>query len=254
MGCGWLGLPLATHLISTGYTVFGSNRSLLKKEELAQKGIVPFIIDIDTLSQSSCIADFLKTDVLIVSITSKNYSSYEVLVDFIKNSPVKKVIFISSTSVYRSENAVVTEATTVDHESPLAAIENLFLNQSVFKVAIVRFAGLFGYTRKPSNFFASKTLNDPAGFVNLIHRDDCIEIIARIIQHNVWNQIFNACADSHPTKLAFYTKVAIDNGKQPPKFDDTKTHAYKIISNEKIKQSLNFTFKHNDLMNLIADE
>lgn len=254
MGCGWLGLPLATHLISTGYTVLGSTRSLIKKEELAQKGIIPFIIDIDALSQSPCISDFLTTDILIVALTSKNYSGYEALVDCIKKSSVKKVMFISSTSVYRAENSTVTEATIVDQESPLAAIENLFLNQSIFNTTIIRFAGLFGYTRKPSNFFASKILKDPGGFVNLIHRDDCIEIIARIIRSGIWNQIFNACADSHPTKLEFYTKVAIDNGKQPPKFDDTTPHAYKIVSNERIKQALNFKFSHNDLMHLRKDD
>jgi hypothetical protein len=43
-------------------------------------------------------------------------------------------------------------------------------------------------------------VQQPYAPVNLIHRDDCIGIINAIIEQNVWAEVFNGCADTHPFK------------------------------------------------------
>lgn len=248
LGCGWLGLPLAKDLLASGYRIKGSTRSIDRINVLAAAGIEPFIVTIDTVDQS--MKDFLQSGILIIDITSKDILHFNGLIRAIEKSPIEKVIFISSTSVYPSENKIMTEAAETDELiNPLVGIENMFLNSDKVKATIIRFAGLFGYDRKPGNFFRSgKTVQDPEAFVNMIHRDDCIALIKAILEQEVWGEIFNGCADSHPTKREFYTKAAKDIGAIEPAFERNTAASFKIVSNNKIKEQLGFICTFNDLM------
>lgn len=250
LGCGWLGKALAKHLIKNGYKVKGSTTTKSKKAELTSAGIDPYLINISNFKKGN--QRFFKSQYFIICITSKSVDNFKNLADEIKNSPIKNVIFISSTSVYKNTSTIVTENdVNALNTSPLLQIEKLFLNDTSFKTTILRFGGLFGYERRPGNFFNSgKVVPDPDTFVNLIHRDDCIRIIERIIEKDIWNEVFNCCANTHPTKRDFYTKAAIDIGNSPPELAKKSTTGYKIISSEKLKKRLNFNFIYNDLMNL----
>jgi len=116
---------------------------------LEKKGIEPFLIDI---SQSNLdVSKFLISDVLIIAVTSKNIQDFKNLIKKVEKSQVRKVLFVSSTSVYPFTNGIVTEETRIDN-TPLAEIENLFIDNSSFESTIIRFGGLFGYDRKPGNF------------------------------------------------------------------------------------------------------
>lgn len=246
LGCGWLGFPLAKHLMSKGFEVFGSTTSREKIALLNESGIQAFLVDISEYQQD--LSNFLASDLLVISITSKNIADIEQLIVRIENSGIQKVIFISSTSVYSNTNEIVTE-TTATNQSPLAEIEQLFIANRNFQTTILRFGGLIGYDRQPGNFVrADKAIEDPEGFVNMIHRDDCIAVIEQIIQKDVWNEVFNACADTHPTRRAFYAKEAAKLGKHSLVFNENSNNDYKIISSEKLKKQFGFQFKYGDLM------
>ena len=144
---------------------------------------------------------------------------------------------------------MVTE-TSPTQNTPLAEIENLFRTNNNFNTTIVRFSGLFGYNRKPGNFIKyDKQIESPEGFINLIHQDDCINIIEKIITTNCWNETLNACADSHPKRKEFYTKEVLKLRNEVPKINEKSLNEYKIVSNEKLKKLLQYEYKVNDLMN-----
>jgi nucleoside-diphosphate-sugar epimerase len=110
---------------------------------------------------------------------------------------------------------------------------------------------LIGYTRHPGNFFKKgKVVADPDARVNLIHRDDCIQIISQIIEQEAWGEIFNCCADTHPTKREFYTQAAESIGKPAPEFSNSDNKSFKIISNQKVKSFLDYQFLHPDVMKI----
>lgn len=248
LGCGWLGFPLAKHLLTKGFNVKGSTTSKENLTIFKTSNIAPYLIDLEYINDT--VLSFLKANILIISIPSKNTEGFKKLVSFIEKSSVKKVLFISSTSVYPSTNSLVTEQHKVLN-SPLVCIENLFTTNLHFKTTIIRFAGLFGYDRKPGNFFKNgRAIPNPNGFVNMIHQDDCVQIISEIIEKNCWNIIFNACADTHPTRREFYTKATIAIHQKKPEFIESTLTEYKIISSEKLKKTLNYTFKYADLMRL----
>ena len=248
LGCGWLGLPLATYLVEQGFIVKGSIRSAKKKPLLQSKKITPFLIDID--KEFAIDTDFLRTEVLVITIPSKNSQGFQYLISQIEKASIKKVIFISATSVYPTSENVLKE-TNKTLETSLALIEKLFLKNAGFETTILRFGGLFGKHRNPGNFFKNgRIIKNPEGVVNMIHQEDCIDIIHRIIEKGIATEVFNACADTHPTRRDFYTNATLKLGFQTPIFEENQPIQMKVICSEKLKNSLKFNFKHTDLLHV----
>ena len=75
-------------------------------------------------------------------------------------------------------------------------------------------------------------------------------IIDQIIEQSVWGDVFNCCADTHPTKREFYTQAAKNIGAAVPNFEESPVAQYKIISNQKVKRLLNYEFNYPDLMKI----
>lgn len=247
LGCGWLGKSLAKDLLKTGYSVKGSTTSSEKIGELEKLGVTPFLIDI---SLDTEIIEFLKADILIIAITNKSIDDFKMLISKIENADVKKLIFISTTSVYPQLNKVMTEKSETKN-SPHFLIEELFRNNINFKSTVIRFGGLFGGDRHPANWFANKReIPQPDGFVNMIHRYDCIKIIEEILKQDCFGETFNACVNHHPTRREFYERARKNKGIEPPIFKDEKELIWKIISSEKLQRKLGYTFKYNNLLKI----
>lgn len=258
LGCGWLGLPLAEKLIEGGFSVNGSTTSSDKIEILKQSGINPFLIQINENSISGNIQDFLKnSEVIIIDIPPKlrgtqkeNFvSKVNQIIKSIEGSKTKKVLFISSTSVYADDNSEIKDETIPqpDTESgtQMLEAENLLKDNPNFKTTILRFGGLIGNNRHPIHFLAGrKNIENPDAPINLIHQDDCIDIITKIIEKDIWNETFNAVAPFHPTRKEYYTRKAKELSLPLPEFtaDDSKG---KIIYSDKLKQLLNYQFTGN---------
>ena len=248
MGCGWLGKPLAISLMKQGFAINGSTTSEAKLSEFQEIGITPFLINLAYLKHN--ITAFLASEILIVALPSKDIEGFKNLICHVDKSAIKKVIFISSTSVYGNSEEVVTEESETLHAA-LTTIEMLFKNSTYFETTIIRFSGLFGYNRKPGNFFKDgRKIPNPDGFVNMIHQDDCIQLIEKVIEKNAWNQIFNGCADTHPTRKEFYTKCTLDIGLKNPEFEEVEQTNKKVISNNKSKEILGLSYQFGDLLKL----
>jgi len=198
------------------------------------------------------VRNFLRSQVLIINIPSKDIDGFKRLVNAIEHSEIESVLFVSSTSVYENQDTVISESDGAESQHhPLLIIEKLFRDSDEFETTIVRFGGLIGYNRHPGRFFrGNKVVNNPDSGVNLIHRDDCINIIEKIVANETWGEVFNACADSHPTKREFYTQAAGLLGAPAPIFAESDEEAFKIISNEKVKRVLDYSFVYPDLMTI----
>lgn len=238
LGSGWLGEPLTQNLQKQNTQLKVSSRSLKKNLEL--KNRQDYLVNIENLTEEVNI--FLDSEVLIINIPSKNVQAFRSLIQKIELSNVKKVLFISSTSVCRDKNLT----------NPCFEIENLFINSQVFETTILRFSGLIGYSRNPANFVKNKKVMQNANTkVNLIHRDDCIDIINAILEKNIWKVTLNATADTHPSKREFYTYVCQLADVNIPDFEDTNDESNYEVSNEKLKSILDYKFIHPDLMKIV---
>lgn len=259
LGCGWLGLPLAEHLIESGYSVNGSTRTKEGLSTLAEKGINPYLLVLDPEIKGESLDAFFESQILVINFPPERRediaSYHEIqalsLIDRIKASLIEKVVFVSSTSVYPDLNREVTEDETSMPTKPsgkaLLKFESLLNSCSEFETTVLRFAGLIGYDRNPGRFLAGKkeVANGEAP-VNLIHRDDCINIIQEIIEKDIWGETLNACSDIHPKRKDYYIDAANKMGLTPPVFIDTEKYSYKIINSGKLKSLLNYRFKYPD--------
>ncbi|MDZ7765727.1 MAG: SDR family oxidoreductase [Melioribacteraceae bacterium] len=262
LGCGWLGLPLAQRLYNDGYSLKGSTTSVDKLKKIEEPGIEPHLVILNPDVRTDDIQNFLSSKILIVNIPpSRNEHVLELfpaqikfLINEIEKSPIEKVLFVSSTSVYGDTNKTVTEESELNPErdsgKALVIAEGLLRAEITFRTTILRFGGLVGPNRQPGRFLAGrKNVSGGNAKVNLIHLDDCIEIIVGIIDNNLWGDIFNACADEHPTRKELYTKAAEKLDLETPSFTDDNGN-YKIVSSQKLKAMLNYKFKYPNPMEM----
>ena len=72
----------------------------------------------------------------------------------------------------------------------------------------------------------------------------------QIIIKNIWNNTFNACMDSHPSRREFFTSERLKFTDSKTLFDEDSISSYKIISSNKLKNSMAYNFIFDDLKNI----
>lgn len=256
LGCGWLGLPLAKALLENGFTVKGSTTSNEKISILENSGIQGFQIELSETEIKGKIDSFLENSKILIidvppklrgSSTENFVSKIKKVIPFIEKSSVENVLFISSTSVYGEDNLIVTEETELNPDTEsgkqLVQAEQLLQSNLNFKTTILRFGGLIGEDRHPIKFLAGRTnIENPNAPINLIHQDDCIGIILKIIAFDFWNETFNAATPFHPSRKEYYTQKAIEFNLALPEFNSENLTFGKKISSSKIENFLGYTF------------
>ncbi len=264
LGCGWLGLPLAKKLVEMGYIVKGSTQTPKKLALLHKYKIDPFLIEVQKKIKGNNLQHFFKSGILIINIppgrkrrdvARSHPRQIAAIIEKALLHGTKRILFVSSTSVYGNVNRVVTESDEPRPETAsgaaLVTVEDLLLRQPDLETTIVRFGGLVGEDRQAGRFLAGKKdVKNGDAPVNMIHQEDCIGVLTQIIEQESWGDIFNACADEHPTRKAFYTAQAAKQGFEAPHFSETEALInFKEVSNYKVKKVLSYEFKHADPMN-----
>ena len=258
LGCGWLGLPLAQHLIQKSFEIRGSTTSPSRIPELEAAGIEAFVISLSPNSISGDYDTFLqKSRILIIDIPPKlrgdnSESFFEKIKTFVQkgvlNAEIENVLFISSTSVYGDDAVIVTEETvekpTTQSGTELLETEQYLQKQTAFKTTILRFGGLIGETRNPAKSLSGKkNIANPEAPINLIHQEDCIAVITAIIEQNFWGEKLNAVAPYHPTRADYYTSKAKALGLPLPEFEESNVSG-KIIDSSKLMEKFEYQFIH----------
>ncbi len=258
LGCGWLGLPMAEQLLQNRYSVKGSTTSAEKMHLLRQKGIDAHPLSLNPEPIGN-LAALLQTDTVLIDIPPKagklgvahHPQQVHNLVDALRKSDVKHIIYVSSTSVYPELNRVVIED---DVTTPYAsAAPNLVQAEQLVqqlaperKITVLRCAGLMGYDRIPGKYVAGRTVDSGAVPVNYLHRNDAVAILNILIRQEIAG-VFNAVAPEHPIREAIYRKSCADFGYELPTFiTPEKPVPYKVISPEKLTQATNYVFQYPD--------
>ncbi|WP_353722861.1 NAD-dependent dehydratase [Dyadobacter sp. 676] len=265
LGCGWLGFPLAKRLLGSGITsvVKGSTTSEGKLERFAGAGIDGYLLPLNPEAgiDASISGPFFDSDVIVISVPPRraqnvpgNYpAQMRMVAEAVRQSPVKEVIFISSTGVYHDLNqtAVEPDVQLPGHSSQpeMVAAENALAELRPAKtVTILRLSGLLGYNRIPGKYVqGQKDLTTGDISVNYIHRDDAVGIIKAIIEQGIQNETFNITAPFHPTRSEVYVDSCGQFGWEAPTFKMPAQHpAFKLISGDKFSKTYRYEFKYPD--------
>lgn len=263
LGCGWLGTALGKKFLTKGVAVKGSAASADSYNLLEMTGIQTYHIKVNADEVFVDYKNFFNTDVLVVALPPRidnvvdNFpKQIRQVAQLIGETKIEKVLFVSSTSVYQPWNGLVREG---DEGYPskangraLLKAEKILQALPGVKTTVVRLGGLIGYDRNPARIVAGKTDVAADTPVNLIHRDDAVQIILKLIENDIWGEVFNACSPQHPTKREFYTKAAAISGFPVPVFSHAQEN-YKIVNSDKLVSRLGFTFKYISPMDYLKE-
>ncbi len=258
VGCGWLGLPLAEALVAAGHEVSGSTTSEDKLQIITQKGIEAILFQLNPMPQGINFNRLFQVDLLIINIPpgrKKNKPEfYEEQIKYLKyqlqSSPVKKVVFISSTSYYPNTNGPVTVNTPFDlnQGSSEAVVKGeQQISQIEQALIILRCGGLMGNDRIPGKWFEGKPTKGANTPVNYIHLDDIISTISGLIAY--WpaehqHRALNLVSDHHPTRREVHEKMSKKYGFTPPIWEEPSIIPSKLVesdfSNMSLKSPLEF--------------
>ncbi|MGZ3788852.1 MAG: NAD-dependent epimerase/dehydratase family protein [Bacteriovorax sp.] len=240
IGCGWLGLPLAERLSTLGHTMAITTTSAAKLKELEKK-FRTYLLDVTKEKPNR---EILEADLIIYTVPPLGAEEVELFFKSIDEN--KKIIFISSTSVYGKNQGDVTEDSPFDPSSKNAMVlreAEAFLKTRFKRLTIIRPGGLYGEKRHPVYFLAGRSgITSGEEYLHLIHRDDCVKAIVKIIEQHFYGEDFNLVSDLRILKKHYYTEMAKKLGLAPPVFEEHKLSNPTKISNEKSKKMLSLHY------------
>lgn len=214
IGLGWLGQALQDQLIQNGDKCWGTHRDR-------------FTFEKDSFPDQVCDVLFLNTPPL-KTMTPGSY------VKKIVTARHTKIIFISSTSVFGSDQRECSEVTDAKPRSMngkwLVEVEKLMSKKYKSNFLSLRPGGLIGQQRHPVKYFSSDhVLSGGQNPINLIHRTDLINIIIKAVHLNK-KGFLNVVAPYHPTRSDYYNEWAKMLNLPPLNFKDEATSTKKVDS------------------------
>ena len=270
VGCGYVGLSVATELARQGHEVFGLRRSPGGREAIEAAGVKPIFGDITRRESLDPLP--LPFDWVVNTTASSKGGADEYrkvylggaqnLLDLLRQSPPNKYVFTSSTAVYeQNEGEWVSESMPAQPTAPtgqaLLETENILMEaarQCRFPSVILRVSGIYGPGR---GYYLSQYLSgcavisgDGGRFVNMIHRDDLVTAIIAALKSGRGGEIYNATDDEPVRQINLYRFLSETLGRAMPRFVPESLKARKRavtnkrISNRKLKMELGCQFKY----------
>lgn len=259
LGCGWLGFPLAQRFLKSGHHIKGSTTTKNKVSLLKQNGIDSYLLKFPESLNHNNLKQFLNSDLLFLNVPPSGNGSepdcnFQETIRIVMQNAVKQnvlwIIFVSSTSVYDDQGGFVTEDdadifTASKRNGNLLLKSEKIVQDSGIDFTILRLGGLYGYGRHPIHYLSGKkNIDGAAKPVNLIHQVDCLNIITEIVEKKKRNIVYNLVSDGHPPRKEFYESAAKYYKLDPPTFNHDFGSNYKVVSNDRIRQDLNYSFSY----------
>lgn len=196
---GWLGSAVYDHFL-TKLDCTGSYHS--KKKD--RKGEYQFDIN----NYSTIPQELLSADIVFINLPPSKIEDLKRFRELVKSIKGKRVILISSTSVYE-QSGHVDESSELLRESSRAtrqvSLEDIIISE-VDNHLILRCAGLYSDDRHPGYYLSGRTdisgANSP---VNLVSQVDIISILDRVVLKSD-QRILNLVNTNHPKKSEYYNE------------------------------------------------
>lgn len=275
IGCGWLGKALAASLLEQGVSVLATSSEQGNVDKLNEQGIPAQQLLLPSNTKQLGQHDVFKQQYLVIAITPKfkqGRTDYAIkiaqLVDAAKEQGiVQRIILLSSTAVYQGFEGLVDENTNLNLVESSRVKADSVKADSVEKAPILytaeqavlnfyrqgnvlRLAGLVGPERHPGKFLlAKRTLKNSTAPVNLIHQQDAVGLILSLLTSASPQGVFNGVSDTHVTKALYYQAAAKSLWVELPTFSADKVlDSTRIVSGDKAKQQLGYSFIYPDLL------
>lgn len=201
IGCGDIGMTLGRQLRDVGQRVLGVRRNI---QALEDSGIEALALDINAEGAPAALPD---ADIVVYVVSADRFeeSAYQaayptglkaVLAEYgRRKNPPKRVFFVSSTSVYAQQDGEVVDEASPTHPHGFSGqlmheAEQILLEHEL-PGTVVRFSGIYGPGRDRLIRQVSEGRIAPASppmYTNRIHRDDCVGVLAHLIDLTLGDQ------------------------------------------------------------------
>lgn len=241
VGCGYLGLRVATLLHARGDRVFATTRKQQRLVELRRLNIEPVLFDVltpTTLPQTDVVVHAVGLD------RSAGVPMRTVYVDGLRNvlacRNAPRFVHVSSTSVYgQSDGEWIDEQTPTEPRDESGRIvreaETLLTTDAV----VLRFAGIYGPGRLIGavGLRAGKPIaGDPNGWLNLIHVADGANAVVAAIDRG--QGVYNVADGSPVLRCDFYSYLAELIGAGFPTFSPIGDAPNRRINARRMREDL----------------
>ncbi|WP_428773096.1 NAD(P)H-binding protein [Vibrio sp.] len=261
IGAGWLGLPLAKHLATQGHTVYASRTTAEHLAAFDSEQVRGFVCD---LNQPAQLAEELKEQQSEIVIgcfppgfrqpgASHYVANWQQLVSAAQQAGVQRLVMISSTTVYPSQDGDMHETMASLHLSQHhsgygdKAVDMLTAEQAVIDsgigYAIVRCSGLMGPDRNPARFAQYMKQVSRLAPANMLHLIDAIGAASFVAQRQD-NLVVNATTPNTVSKAEFYQHALqlVDQADALPAVVDTPDK--RIMPDALIQLGYQYHFQH----------
>lgn len=246
LGTGWLGYALACSL-KNSYDIKVSIKDDKKLVSLKHEGFTPYVLNEKQLDNLDSLLD---CDFLFINYPPSKFENYLLFLEKIYTHPkisnVKKIFFISSTSIYPTFEECFTEEYNIKKEDSKLIV---FEAEQVAKKShvIFRCSGLMGNDRIAGKYFSGKVLKSSNKKINHVHKDDVINATTFAIENDI-KGIYNLCSKLHPLRDDLYESNAKKYNFEKPILEyANKKVLNRIIDGSKI-ESLGFRYKYQNPM------
>lgn len=262
LGCGWLGLPLAKHLLAQGHRVLGTTTSPEQLPLLTAIGVEAELlqlgVDFSAADEARLTKLLSRASTLILNVPPRAAvaGGYPQLLRPVHRAVVaariQAVLFVSTTGVYPDEPRLMRETdaiSTRDAASDVLRTEGHFVPRyGQWQSTVVRLGGLIGPGRAPGRFLAGRR-NLPQGNAptNLLHLTDAVGVLSTIVGQGIWGHTLNACAQAHPLRREFYPAAATYLGLEPPTFQPDSSTG-KTIDSSRLRSLVPYQFRYDDVL------
>ncbi|MCX7872099.1 MAG: SDR family oxidoreductase [Verrucomicrobiae bacterium] len=271
IGCGYVGLRVATELKRQGHEVVGTRHSPEGILILEANEIPAVELDVtDSEDFTNINGDFdwvvfcaAPSHSTVSHYTAVYYQGIKNVLDWLKKTRVKKFVYTSSTGVYgQNDGSVVTEESpifpTSDTSKILIATEELILQEargSGFPAVILRVAGIYGPGR---GYFFKKFVSgeaviygDGSRYLNMVHVEDVAGSIVAALERGALGEVYNVVDNEPVTQIDFFRYLSERLKKPLPPFVPNQTEiggrtvsSNKRVLNKKLKENLKYVFKY----------
>lgn len=247
-GAGWLGNPLALLLAENKYAVWATQSSQYTPFNHPNLNYLSWRAKLgENISYWKPLID---AEIQVWSIPPRIRQQgedfyVEILAEWVthlKQSQPRKIVFLSSTSVYASSDKIITEDSETLKESIISQAEQIILDAGC-DYLILRLGGLMGADRYVAKYYSGKNVDRADGPVNYVHQEDAVAFTFSAIHQNL-SGIYNIVAPEHPIRKEVVLANCLKHQLPPPIQFNENEDAPKIISSEKISKALSMSFQH----------
>lgn len=183
-GLGFTASKLIPFLMSKGYEVVSTSRN---PEKNPHKDLGIKIIHFD-FQDPNTYKNLPSNHDMIITFAMSDFDSTIKLSNYCKTDDVRIKVILGTTSSFKCESGVITESSEKNLESLRVKCENYLKEQGA---VLLNLSGIYGYEKNPFNWLNKGLIKNSNKTVNLIHVDDIIQVVEKVVSLDLSKDEFN---------------------------------------------------------------